>query len=304
MLHPHLPQSRNLHLKHLHQQPRPLQQPHLPQSRNLHPQHLHQHLHPQHLHLHHKLSKVYDLEFFRSYRNFTAKWPQHSAALKFFRKKLQQDGLNELMFDGTEEIARIIHPAGTDYHFDESVMFHWDWVGMIAQLADESLVTLLQSQDGANRSRRIVACGIKMMPRYSHQLQCAQGVRGGPVQQVWDFVLEHEDGSTTSLHPQWSKTKVACIFGESPVDFEVPRSGPGGTSGPGTFNQFKNKHIDQWLKFDAQKKPPTECKSKAKPTATKAATPAVAEPKEGQPSAKAAAGDFQAPPPARPPPLP
>ena len=189
--------------------------------------------------------KVYDLEFFRSYRNFTAKWPQHSAALKFFRKKLQQDGLNELMFDGTEEIARIIHPAGTAYHFDESVMFHWDWVGMIAQLADESLVTLLQSQDGANRSRGIVACGIKMMPRYSHQLQCAQGVRGGPVQHVWDFVLEHEDGSTTSLHPQWSKTKVACTFAESPVDFEVPRSGPGGTSGRGTFNQFKNKHIDQ-----------------------------------------------------------
>ena len=80
------------------------------------------------------------------------------------------------MFDGTEEIARIIHPAGTDYHFDESVMFHSDWVGMIAQLADESLVTLLQSQDGANRSRGIVACGIKMMPRYSHQLQCARGV--------------------------------------------------------------------------------------------------------------------------------
>ena len=79
-------------------------------------------------------------------------------------------------------------------------------------------------------------------------------------------MLEHEDGSTTSLHPQWSKTKVACTFAESPVDFEVPRSGPGGTSGPGNFNQFKNKHIDQWLKFDAQKKPPT---------------PAVAEPKEG-----------------------
>ena len=213
------------------------------------------------------------------------------------------------MFDGTEEIARIIHPAGTAYHFDESVMFHWDWVGMIAQLADESLVTLLQSQDGANRSRGIVACGIKMMPRYSHQLQCAQGVRGGPVQHVWDFVLEHEDGSTTSLHPQWSKTKVACTFAESPVDFEVPRSGPGGTSGPGTFNQFKNKHIDQWLKFDAQKKPPTPAvaeptATKAKPIATKAPPPAVAEPKEGQPSAKAAAGDFQAPPPARPPPLP
>ena len=37
---------------------------------------------------------------------------------------------------------------------------------------------------------------------------------------------------------------------------EIPKSGRGGTSGPGTYKYFKFKNVAATLKFDATKKPP------------------------------------------------
>ena len=70
---------------------------------------------------------------------------------------------------------------------------------------------------------------------------------------IWHFVFYREDGTTVALHPQWSSTKVEFFIGEQDTDWELPRSGPGGTSGPGTFRYFKDKNVSAHLKFDAKK---------------------------------------------------
>jgi hypothetical protein len=78
-------------------------------------------------------------------------------------------------------------------------------------------------------------------------------------------VLTHEDGSTTALHPTWSNTKVNCYFDDQPEDDEVPATGLGGTSGPGTFRRLKQKNVDVILKFDHTKQPNRAPKAKAAP---------------------------------------
>ena len=66
---------------------------------------------------------------------------------------------------------------------------------------------------------------------------------------IWDFQLLREDGSEVYLHPNYSDPKVDSYEGAPSADTSVPRSGLGGTSGPGTFKHFKNKHVQKVLKF-------------------------------------------------------
>ena len=66
---------------------------------------------------------------------------------------------------------------------------------------------------------------------------------------VWDFVPTRDDGSCVSLHPNYSNAKVDCKYGERGTDHEVPRTGLGGSSGPGTFKRFAWKGTDAVLKF-------------------------------------------------------
>ena len=68
---------------------------------------------------------------------------------------------------------------------------------------------------------------------------------------VWKRV----DGTTVSIHPNWSRSKFSCYTGDATQDHELPKSGKGGTSGPGTFKYFKNKHHETTLKFDPAKTP-------------------------------------------------
>ena len=53
------------------------------------------------------------------------------------------------------------------------------------------------------------------------------------------------------LHaPQlYSNTKIECHKGEPAQDHEIPKSGKGGTSGPGTFKYFKQKNVTHTLRF-------------------------------------------------------
>ena len=71
----------------------------------------------------------------------------------------------------------------------------------------------------------------------------------------WDFVLKRDDGTFVLLHPTYSDTKISAkeywpteVWGE-----DLPATGPGGTSGHGTFDHFKTKHIQRELRFDAKK---------------------------------------------------
>ena len=45
---------------------------------------------------------------------------------------------------------------------------------------------------------------------------------------------------------------MECSFGEPRVDYDLPFSGPGGTSGKGTFRDFTEKNVDVRLKFKEQ----------------------------------------------------
>ena len=73
---------------------------------------------------------------------------------------------------------------------------------------------------------------------------------------IWDFIVVRDDGSAIRLHPNWSNTKVESFDAPPGLeDFEVPASGLGGTSGPGTFKYFKSKNTTRIVRFDASKVP-------------------------------------------------
>ena len=61
------------------------------------------------------------------------------------------------------------------------------------------------------------------------------------------------DGSSICLHPNYANTHVAAKHNEPQADVQLPDSGMGGTSGPGTFKHFAMKAVDITLRFDAQK---------------------------------------------------
>ena len=78
----------------------------------------------------------------------------------------------------------------------------------------------------------------------------------------WYVVVFRDNGTVTSLHPNYRGGKFGCKAGQAhhlgpgPASSqEIPRSGLGGSSGPGTYKHFKFKHSDVELKFDPRKAP-------------------------------------------------
>ena len=71
---------------------------------------------------------------------------------------------------------------------------------------------------------------------------------------TWDFVLVCDDGTEVFLHPDFKSPKIACRTGEPATDHEIPKSGKGGSSGPGTYKHFKTKKVQMTLKFDKSKR--------------------------------------------------
>ena len=79
---------------------------------------------------------------------------------------------------------------------------------------------------------------------------------------VWDFVVFRDNGTLISLHPNFSDNKIRCKeglqahLGPGPASSqEIPRTGKGGTSGPGTYKRFKFRNCDKVIRFDANKHP-------------------------------------------------
>ena len=84
----------------------------------------------------------------------------------------------------------------------------------------------------------------------------------GDMLKIWDFVVFRANGTVISLHPNYSNTKIRCYegvqahLGPGPASSqEIPRTGKGGTSGPGTYKHFKYRNCDKVLRFDAGKHP-------------------------------------------------
>ena len=113
------------------------------------------------------------------------------------------------------------------------------------------------SFDGHYRSRGIVSCRIQKTGRYDHKRCHAARQEGGDglMLHIWDFVVVCDDGTEIFLHPDYTTTKVPGHVHAPEEDTEVPRSGPGGTSGPGTFKYFKTKKIEFTLRFDPNRSP-------------------------------------------------
>jgi hypothetical protein len=87
----------------------------------------------------------------------------------------------------------------------------------------------------------------------------AEGVviEGGCVRlNEWHFVLERDDGSVLTMHPNISNTKIQVKHGRVSADRTIPRTGLGGSSGPGTFTWLTTAQCDQELRFDPQKESP------------------------------------------------
>ena len=162
---------------------------------------------------------------------------------------------------------------------------------MVTQMDDNSMALAVQGlQENPNLgTRAIVSCRLQKTDRYDHRRHfahrdkakreqeqggappqsrgqeldkimpflppSARAHRDGEMLKIWDFVLVCDDGTEVYLHPDFSKPNIAAYTGVPEPDHELPRSGKGGSSGPGTYKYFKNKQYQMTLKFDKQKRP-------------------------------------------------
>ncbi len=175
------------------------------------------------------------------------------------------------MFSNTAvaDVPQIVHPPGMDYRFDENITHHWCWQEMVAQLVDADMrkVVVGESNDDANRS--LIRCMIEKSGVYDHKRHFAARQRNEELDEdkyVWNFVLERDDGSLVSLHPNFKGPNVECQFGGwRGDDGERPGSGKGGTSGKGTYRHFATKYTDVTLRFDARKNGKGTPQSRSRP---------------------------------------
>jgi hypothetical protein len=201
------------------------------------------------------------LEYFQSYTEFTNHYRQHNIALKYLRDRAEARGECLVVLPCTQfvhtDIAQLDQP-GEHYRFSDTLKWPWYWQEMVAQLDGPSMQFVVHGE-GPGRSRGIVGCMLEKSDRYDHKRSHANPGRrdGQGMLKTWDFILERADGTKVALHPSYKGTKIELVnvLGPDYSDHEIPRSGLGGTSGPGTFKHFKWKHMARTLNFDASKQP-------------------------------------------------
>jgi hypothetical protein len=196
---------------------------------------------------------VFEIEYFRNYNDWTGSYKQHNTALKWFRQLCERSGETLALFSNTEpeEVAELVHPKGPTFSFIEEIMYPWKWQEMVAQLDNDDMRFVVEGA-GPIRSRGLVRCQAQSFAKYDHKRHHADPTLGEMLH-TWDFILTRDDGSVVALHPSYSNTKLTCKCGVPNLDLELPNSGLGGTSGPGTFKYFKDKQVERTLRFDARK---------------------------------------------------
>jgi hypothetical protein len=157
--------------------------------------------------------QIFDLEYFRSFDSWTSTYKQHNIALKWFRDSKERIGEDCVIFCNThaEAVAEIVHPKGMSYHFNEEIKNPWTWQEMVAQMDDASMRLVVEgpgaTQPGVagpqNRSRGLVSCSIQQTDKYDHKRHNAfPGAQ--QMFKVWYFILVRSDGSSVTLHPNYS----------------------------------------------------------------------------------------------------
>ena len=208
---------------------------------------------------------VLDLAYFKRLK-VDVRWTQHNIALKYGRMLCLRKNTKEIVFGHWPyRVPLCIHPSGTEFKFDEgheAEAIEWHWVQLVANIVDEDLPLVVNGQGEKTRCRGLVSCKLKFSPKYDHKMAHAGKMHGtlekGQMPGSWDFVLERDDGSLVILHPNFSNKKVDVRFAVLSEDWEVPETGPGGSSGPCTFKYFKNKGVDCHVKLDTRKSSETK----------------------------------------------
>jgi hypothetical protein len=210
--------------------------------------------------------KVLTAMYFHHYRLFTQQldttewWQQHSAALKFFREETEKldpvPMVQHFPLYGTVTRARIIHPPGTSFSFDRTRYWAWDWKEFVSQLRPGDIDLICAGPH--KTSDGIVGCSLQRTEAYDdcrHVASSSTAAAASCFQ--WHLVVTLSDGSCASLHPAWSSVNVSLNWAAATdiMDDEVPAAGVGMSDGHGTFTYFKNKHVDDKLKFDKSKTP-------------------------------------------------
>jgi hypothetical protein len=225
------------------------------------------------------------LEYFQSFTTWTSNYKQHNIALKYLRERAEarQEDVVALPFDFVQQdIAEITHDKGVHFHFSDTSFKPWYWQEMVAQLDEPSMRFVVNGED-PGRSRGLVSCKLEKSDRYDHKR--AHANPGGRCMfKIWDFILVRDDGSKIALHPNYSNTKFECLTPTEERDHEIPRTGLGGTSGPGTFKYFKEKHVHMTLRFDGSKQPQSRAEqsragpqSRSQPASSSGTTPSLNE---------------------------
>ena len=71
---------------------------------------------------------------------------------------------------------------------------------------------------------------------------------------IWNFVVFRNDGSSCRLHPDFAQNSISYREGRSSaLPTRPPRTGLGGTEGPGTYKHYKIEGVDKLMRFDAGK---------------------------------------------------
>ena len=115
---------------------------------------------------------------------------------------------------------------------------------MVAQMTDESMRKVVRGPQYL--SRGIVHCTLIETEKFDHARHDALKKKRDPdlpKLKVWDFLLQRDDGTCITFHPEYSKTKFKCLYSLPKVDHAITRK----------FREFKNKQKDDELRFDPAK---------------------------------------------------
>jgi len=157
---------------------------------------------------------VYDVAYFRRQRGLlTRPYNQHNQAMRWLRRQtaLPNYEMHGIHFPppGTMSafVPAIIHPERTQYSWDHTQGYMWQWVDMVAQLDDDSMEKLVLGVD--RRSRGLITC-ILFENALIDPLRASAGY---PYWREYSFVFVRDDGSYGSVVPKWSSTSAGYCSG-------------------------------------------------------------------------------------------
>jgi hypothetical protein len=179
-------------------------------------------------------------------REVVQDWRLNNAALKWIRDT-NEDPRGHPTVDSVDlseadvvMIGVLVRAKGMDYFFAHGESQPWSWRQMIASLSQKETQELFGT-DGQELTR--IACA---PPRgsHDHKRHHAANSAGKPIPKgaptpIWDFVVERSDGAVFRLHPNQTRKQIHMTCHVSSYPTKPPRTGPGGSEGPGTYKYYK-----------------------------------------------------------------